>query len=185
MSDGNDFLMGGGIPSAKFPTPGTSVRGYIAALPVTRPQTDLKTKEVKRFANGDPMMQVVIRLQTEEREAMIEGDDGSRATYVKGASIKKLREAIRKTGAKGLEIGGYLVQTYVRQELPTGGLPDGAKVMEFVYTPPNALDQAEARTSDTPAQSYNAPVTTTAAANPLDALNDEQRKALAALGFKA
>jgi hypothetical protein len=180
MSDGNDFLMGGGIPSAKFAIKGASVRGVVTALPVTRPQTDMASKEVKRFANGDPMMQVVIRLQTEERDPTIEGDDGTRATYIKGASIKRLREAIRKTGAKGLEIGGYFTQTYVSDELPTGGLPQGAKVYEFTYTPPNALDTAEPA-----APSYSPPATQPVpAANPLDALNDEQRKALAALGFK-
>lgn len=183
MSDGNDLLMGGGIPSAKFAIKGASIRGVVAAPPVTRPQTDMATKEPKRFVNGDVMQQVVIRLQTEERDPAIEGDDGQRATYIKGGSIKRLRETIRKAGAKGLEVGGYFTQTYVSDEMPTGGLPQGAKVYEFSYIPPSGLDTVA---PEPVAQSYSAPVAAAAKPvhNPLDNLNEEQRNALAALGFK-
>lgn len=179
--DGNDFLMGGGIPSAKFAIKGVSVRGTVAAPPVTRQQTNMVTKEPKVFANGDPMMQVVIRLQTEERDPSIEGDDGMRALYVKGQSIKKLREAIRRTGAKGLEVGGQLVQTYVSDEIPTGGAAFGAKVYEFHYTRP-AVPVGEPTPTATAATAKAAPAP---APNVLDQLNAEQREALAKLGYSA
>lgn len=178
--DGNSFLMGGGITSAKFAIKGTSVRGTIAAPPVTRQQSDMVTKEPKFFKNGDPMMQVIVRLQTEQRDPDIEGDDGQRALYIKGQSIKKLREAIRRTGAKGIEVGGYLVQTYVSDEMPTGGLPQGAKVYEFEYTRPAVSVDAAIPASPTPTVATAQP-----SSNPLDQLNAEQREALARLGFKS
>jgi len=184
MSDGNELLMQGGIPSAKFAIKGAQLRGSVTALPSTRPITVMGTQEVKRFSNGDPMMQVVVQVQTEERDPTIEGDDGVRATYIRYQNIARLREAIRRAGAKGLEVGGYLTQTYVSDTMPTGGVPYGIKLHDFTYSPPNVLDQAE--THNAAAQGYNVPVAQAApaSANPLDALNDEQRKALAALGFK-
>jgi len=180
---GNQFLMGGGIPSAKFAIKGASVRGSVIAPPVTRQQSDMVTKELKFFKGGDPMMQVVIRLQTDERDPSIEADDGQRALYIKGASIRKLREAIRRTGAKGLEVGGYLVQTYVSDEMPVGGAPQGAKVYEFQYTRP-AVSIEEPSYAPSPGVA-TAPTTATPMANPLDNLNEEQRAALARLGFKS
>ncbi len=185
MSDGNDFLMGGGIPSAKFAIKGASIRGVILSPPVTMQQQDFVTKEPKFYRNGDPQMMVVIRLQTDQRDPDIEGDDGERGLYVNGIRVKALRDAIRRTGAKGAEVGGTLVATYVRDEMPTGGLAQGSKVIDFVYTrPATALDDVVP-----PAQNYNAPAEQAApkqaTGSPLDQLNDEQRAALAALGFKS
>lgn len=183
MTDGNDFLMGGGIPSAKFPIKGSTTRGTVVALPVTRQQTDMVTKEPKFFKNGDPMKQVVIRLQTDERDPAIEGDDGQRVLYIKGANIKRLREAIRATGAKGIEVGGTLAQTYTADELPQGGLPQGAKIYQFHYARPvSTLEDAEPKVYNVSAAT--APTQATVVGGPLDNLNDEQRAALAALGFK-
>jgi hypothetical protein len=57
-------------------------------------------------------------------------------------------------------------------------------VYEFTYIPPSGVDVA----AEPAAQNYSTPTPAAAAAkpapNPLDNLNEEQRHALAALGFK-
>jgi len=191
--DGNELLMSGGIPSAKFPTIGTKVGGRILAEPSSRQQTDAKTQEPKFFKSGEPMMSVVVRLQTDERDVMRPDDDGERALYIKGKAMKSVREAVRRTGAKRLEVGGYLALTYVADEAPTGGLLSGAKVYTAEYVRPNPGDTPV----DAPDDSfgiYPAGATATVTNPPpnasalpqstIDGLNEDQRKALAAIGYK-
>src|SRR5690348_7997678 len=45
----NDLLMGGGIPSARFPVVGTTVTGIIVREPTVRQQTDFDTGAPKFF----------------------------------------------------------------------------------------------------------------------------------------
>lgn len=133
--DPNSFIMGGGVPSIswKHAPVGTTVSGPITAPPQTRAVTDYYTKEPRFFKNGDPMKQSVIRFKTALRDSDKPQDDGERALYVKGQNIRALADAIRKAGAQGVEVGGWLSATFVREE-PTEGEP--RKVLEFVYQPP-------------------------------------------------
>lgn len=190
--DGNDFLMGGGVPSARFPVRGTRVAGRVLAAPVTRQQTDMATKEPKFFKNGDPMMSVVVRIQTDERDPAREGDDGERACYIKGKGIKALRETVKAAGAKRIEPGGFFSMTWVDSELPTGGLPEGQKIYRFEYVPPNPLDTPtgeETRPMPDWAQPQTQPSepprgASTAVNETFAGLTDAQKKHLAELGFK-
>lgn len=190
MTDGNDLLMAGGTPSAKFPTRGTRVEGTILAPPSTRPQTDLKTREVKRFANGDAMMQLVVKLQTSEQDPQRDNDDGERMLYIRGASLRKLRDVVLAAGAKGLEVGGWISQTYIDDEPPSGNLLSGAKVFKFEYRrPPVAGDDSFTQATGVSASNGAATVGTgqgdNAVAKAVAGLSDDQLAALAALGFKA
>lgn len=197
--DGNDFLMGGGAPSARFPTKGTRVAGEVLAVPETRQQTDMVTKAPKFYKNGDPMMSVVVRIQTEMRDPSIPNDDGERRCFVKGRAIKALREAVKAAGVKRIEPGGYFAMQWVDSMLPTGGLPEGEKIYQFTYTPPAASassDEAdmpdwareEPPVRHTPAseppRGASTSVNVPAGGNPLEGLSDEQKRALAAIGFK-
>ncbi|MGW4388234.1 hypothetical protein [Streptomyces sp. NPDC004685] len=111
--DANSFLMGGGgAPTAKFPTPGTVVGGRILEPPTIEQQRDIKTGEHKTWANGDPMMQLVVTVQTDQRDPAIEDDDGKRRIFVKGVMKNAIADAVRVTGAKGLEVGGSLWVKY-------------------------------------------------------------------------
>lgn len=114
-NDPNAFLMGGGGRSAKFEAPGDTITGTICAEPEVKQQTDIKTGAPKFWDNGDPQMQLVVRLQTGLREDS--DDDGIRAIYVKGGfkaptMQKAVADAVRAGGAKGLAIGGTLTVTY-------------------------------------------------------------------------
>ena len=73
-----DFFNSTGGKSAAFPDVGAAVTGIVVASE-RREQTEFGTGEVKRFDDGNPMMQVVITLQTEERS---DDDDGIRLLYV-------------------------------------------------------------------------------------------------------
>jgi hypothetical protein len=134
----NDLLMGGGIASAKFPTIGTKVTGRIIREPEARQQTDIQTGDPLTFANGDPRMQIVVQLATDERDASIDDDSGERALYIKGNMLNAVREAVRKAGAKGLEVGGTLTVVYSGDgEAKTRGF-NAPKLYTATYTPPSA-----------------------------------------------
>jgi hypothetical protein len=114
-TDPNNFLMGGGGRSAKFDNAGDTITGTITAEPEMRQQTDIKSGQPKFWDNGDPQMQLVVRLQTDLREDA--DDDGIRAIYVKGGfkaptMQKAIADAVRASGAKGLAVGGTLTVTY-------------------------------------------------------------------------
>jgi hypothetical protein len=110
--DPNDWLMSGGAKSAKFPEIGTVVKGTITTPPTLSQQTDFTTGALKTWDDGKPMMQLVITLQTDERDPETPDDDGLRSLYVKGAMQAAVKDAIRKAGAKGLEVGGTIAVKY-------------------------------------------------------------------------
>lgn len=109
----NDFLMGGaGAPSAKFPTVGTSHGGRITEQPTVEQQRDFQTGNPKFWDDGNPMMQLVVTIQTDQRDPSVENDDGRRRIFVKGQLKTAIQEAVRNAGARGLEVGGHLTVTY-------------------------------------------------------------------------
>lgn len=128
----DDFLNGGGGRSA---FPGDSqindeVEGDILSLDIVD-QTDMNTGEVKTFADGTPMKQLVVTLQTST--SVDENDDGVRKFYAKalGKNVQiiegtgfdgkeAIRRAVQKAGAP-LAVGGHF---YAKQT----GLAANAKV---------------------------------------------------------
>lgn len=135
----DEFLMGGGgAPSAKFEAPGTTVRGKITDLQV-RQQTDVRTREPLTWPSGDPKMQLLVTVQTDQRDPSIEDDDGERRIYVKGKRLTDAtRDAVKAVGAKGLEVGGTVAVTYVRDGTPAGPGISAPKEYAVVYQRPNA-----------------------------------------------
>lgn len=113
MPSADDFLMGGGgAPTAKFPTPGTAVGGRITEKPTVEQQRDISTGDKKFWSDGNPMMQLVVTVQTEERDPQIEEDDGRRRLFIKGQMKNAVADAVRAAGGRGLEVGGILTVTY-------------------------------------------------------------------------
>lgn len=111
-TDPNAFLMGSGAPSARFEEPGASVTGRITEEPQVRQQTDFTTGKPLFWDNGDPRMQLVVTLGTDQRDTSIPDDDGTRRVYVKGQMQKAVAQAVRQAGAPGLQVGGTLTVTY-------------------------------------------------------------------------
>ena len=148
----NDLLMSSGGKSATFPAVGTVVTGTITAEPKAQQQTDMKTGEPKAFANGDPMMQIIVSLQTTDRED--DEDDGIRQLYVKANMLKAIREAVQTAGAKGLEPGGVLAVKYVADgEVKTKGF-NPPKLYAATYTKPTGA-AANSLLMATPAQAQH------------------------------
>lgn len=138
--DPNAFLMGGGGRSATFKNIGDVVEGTIAAPPTLRQQTDIDSGKPKTWDNGDPVMQLVVQLQTNEREDP--DDDGLRNLYVSGgfkrASLQKaVADAIRTAKASGLAVGGRLAVKFTGEEPPQKKGMNPAKLYAAKYTPPS------------------------------------------------
>lgn len=143
--DANDFLMGAGGKSASFKgTAPITVSGVVKQEPTLSQQRDITSGEPKTWNNGDPMMQMVITLQTDERDPSDPDDDGVRVLYVAGDRQRALREAVKRAGAKRVEVGGRITMTYTHDDL-TKEVKRGMnppKKYSATYEPPNPLDAA-------------------------------------------
>jgi hypothetical protein len=134
MTSANEFLMSGGATSAKFEALGVTVTGTIAREPEVQQQRDITTGEPKFWNDGKPQQQIQIVLATQDRNDA--EDDGERALYVKGNMLKAVREAVKKSGAKGLAVGGQLTVTYIGDgEVKTRGF-NPPKIYGASYAPP-------------------------------------------------
>lgn len=128
-------LLQGGAPALKFPTFGTTAMGTIINAEVSA-QTDLQ-RNVRTFKDGNVMQQVVLTLQTEERDPANANDDGVRRLFVKGHMLVALRQALAAKKVE-LEDGGTVVVRYVSDKpSETVGFKP-AKQFEVAYEPPAA-----------------------------------------------
>ncbi|MYX16881.1 hypothetical protein GTY67_26390 [Streptomyces sp. SID8374] len=155
----DDFLMGGGgAPSAKFPTPGTVLSGRITERPTVEQQRDIKDGSKKFWGDGNPMMQLVVTVQTDERDPQNEEDDGRRRLFVKGQLKNAIADAVRTAGARGLEVGGTLTVTYTHDGTATqrGFSPPKQYTAQYVAAAANALHTPDPGTA-APQQQYTAP----------------------------
>lgn len=110
--DADELLMGGGgAPTASFKELGRMVKGTVVDKASSQ-QRDITTGVPKVYENGDPMMQIVITLQTDERDPAIEGDEGLRRVFAKSGMIPAIREAVKAAGMERLEIGCSLAIKY-------------------------------------------------------------------------
>lgn len=142
ITEANDFLMSGGVPSAKFPNGqyGTTVSGTISQQPRVEQQTDPKDGKPKFWeSDNKPMMQLIVTVQTEQRDPSIVDDDGQRAFYIKAKMQAAVRDAVRASGAKGLAVGGTLAITYVGDGEQSRGAFSPPKLYSATYTPPAAI----------------------------------------------
>lgn len=151
MNEANDFLMGGGSTAAKFDTIGTTVSGQITTPPRVEQQKDFTTGEPKIWNDGKPMQQLVVTVATTLRDPDVSDDDGTRAFYIKANMLKAVREAVRKSGAKGLEVGGTLAVTYTADGESTKRGFNPPKIYSATYTPPAAAAAAEFLNAQQPA----------------------------------
>ena len=129
-----EYLVGGGIPSAKFDQVGDVVRGRIKSLE-KKQQTEFGTGTPLTFDNGDPMWQVVVTLETDDRDPDRDDDDGLRNLYVKAQMRQAVGEAIRKSGHKGQVVGGMLAVKRL-PDGPPGRYPTGPRQYRAQFEPP-------------------------------------------------
>lgn len=144
----NDFLLGGGGKSAAFENVGDTITGTVVSTEV-RQQTDFKTGVPETWDNGDPKLQLVVALQTTERDPADPDDDGVRNVYVKGSKKggsrslhDAVRTAVQTAGAKGLEPGGTLTVTFVDEEPPQNRGLSPRKLWSATYAAPDQAAQS-------------------------------------------
>lgn len=104
-------LLGGGAPSAKFTSHGDIHKGVITKAE-TAQQTDFDTGKPKFYDDGNPMWQIVLTIQTDQRDPEIPNDDGERRIFVKGQMLAALRAALRTVGAQTIEAGDTIAVQY-------------------------------------------------------------------------
>lgn len=107
--DDSDFFLGGmGGKSAAFPQIGSIVEGVIVSPPKIVQQTKMGTGELLFFDNGQARMQAIVTLQTDLRDPDDPQDEGLRTLYVKNLMQKAIGKAMVESGARKLEVGGFL-----------------------------------------------------------------------------
>jgi hypothetical protein len=147
FSSADDFLSGG-IPSAKFNDIGVMHQGVITAFEVGQ-QRDINTGQPKFWPDGKPCEQMVITIQTKERDSAIDDDDGERRLYVNrpGGMYSALTAAIKVSKSKFV-VGGSLAIKYVGNGTPTKKGHNPPKQYIAKYTPPGAQIQTNTNIGD-------------------------------------
>jgi hypothetical protein len=137
----DDFLMGGGgAPSAKFGGFGVTVGGRITEPAQVQQQRDVQTGEKKFWKDGNPMMQLVVTVQTDQRDPSIPDDDGRRRLFVKGQMKTAIQDAVKQAGTRGLEVGGHLQVTYTHDGPKSNPAFSAPKQYRAQYTPAAAAE---------------------------------------------
>lgn len=152
MARGNealDFLMGAGVPSAKFPTIGSKVVGTIESYE-KRQERDMDGNKIT-FDDGEPKYQLVFTLDTGEEDPTIDDDDGMRKLYTKPQMLQAIREAIKKSGHRGDIVGGRLGIVYFEDGEPPRRGFSGPKQFRAKFEPPAETDDLG---RDEPDESY-------------------------------
>lgn len=163
----SETFFSGGVPSAKFPAFGSTVTGVVSSDPQTSQQTDMDGK-LKTWDNtGEPMLQLVVTLQTDERDPEIDDDDGQRRVYVKGQMRNAMQAALKASRSKGLYVGDTLSVTYTHDGDKSNPKLSAPKQYVVVHTPAGNDGGAGFLGTATPAGvSGNGAASATAAAVP-------------------
>ena len=139
-NDVSSFFGGTGIPSAKFPTIGTVVTGTITEPPVQSQQSEIGTGKPLTWDDGKPRMQLVITLQTDERDPEIEGDTGIRRVFVTGTAVAQgggMKGAFQRAGIRDLPVGGKLTIKYTHDGQRSSAAYSPPKQYEVTFVAPN------------------------------------------------
>jgi hypothetical protein len=134
-------LTGGeGGNAFSFDHVGAGVHGKIIAHEQVQ-QTDMQSGQPAFWPDGRPKMMDKITLQTSLRDDQY--DDGARSVYLRGSvkpesksSLAAVLEAVRKSSAGNLAIGGTLALQYVGDGQPSRVGFNAPKQYEASYEPP-------------------------------------------------
>ncbi|MGW9345559.1 hypothetical protein ACWGR3_28820 [Streptomyces albidoflavus] len=121
----------------KFDVVGVTHTGTVKAAPRERQQTKFGSQDPDFWPNGDPKMQILVDLQTDQREDP--NDDGTRTLYVASGNLKRaISDAIRNAGASDLLPGGVLTVQYVGNDPASKNPANPAKMYAAQYTAPTS-----------------------------------------------
>lgn len=149
-----DLLEGGG-KSAKFTEIGDTVKGAVVSAE-SRQQTDYTSGEPLTWDDGNPRMQLVITLATDQRDPDDPTDDGHRNLYAKGKLLDAIRQALKAAGVKLAE-GGTLAVQYTGDGTPKNPKHNPPKEYVAEYAPPSKVAGAASLLGDTATPTPQAP----------------------------
>lgn len=137
MTDINSFIHGGAkVPSAKFEAIGDKVVGTVTGFDVSQTR-DFKTNDPEFWPDGKPKEQLVITLQTDERDSSIDDDDGLRRVFAKkpGNLLTAIADALTEAKAE-IAIGGRLAVVFTGQKPHENPKFNPIKEYKAAYEPP-------------------------------------------------
>lgn len=110
---------------------GDSITGFVTDVQ-TRQARDPQTNKVRFWENGDPVIQVIVSLQTDAKTD--ENDDGVRSVFIKfwGVQRKALLEALKAAGQSDIIAGQKFTATFVGTEKATSKAMSDTKIFEYV-----------------------------------------------------
>lgn len=113
-------------PAAKFDNPGDMVQGVLLGAPEAIQQSDFASGEPTFWKDGQPKMQVVIRIMTASGDEL--------KVYAKSGALTAIKKASRVAGAP-LREGGELSLTYTGDGEAKRGM-NPPKLFSAAYDPP-------------------------------------------------
>lgn len=169
LAGANALLMSGGIRAEKYDHIGAVQGGTIlSAKEDYEYEMELqngkwvRTGEIRKWKNSnEPKKQLVITVQTDLRDD--ESDDGRRFMFFDSYRMPVLREAVQKSGGKGLAIGATIAKRWDSGS----GNPGDPKVYSVGYTAPAVgAESMMSAPATPPAAPPAAPATPAAPASP-------------------
>jgi hypothetical protein len=112
---------------------GTFFEGTVVGTPRVTQQRDFDTQQPKFYDDGNPMMQLVVMLQTQLHDDS--EDDGRRGLYVKGQMLRALQDEMRDKGVKQFGEGSYLRVTHTGLKPSQRGNPQKLYEISLQATP--------------------------------------------------
>jgi len=145
-NEATDFLNSGGAKAAKFEALTDMVTGTVTDLSVQQ-QTSMDDNTPLTWSDGSPRMQLVVTLQTDERSADDDNDDGLRRVFAKGGRFEvaegsgqsmkdAIRDAVKRSGEKNIEEGGKLTVAFTGKGKATNRGYAAPKLFKAKYEPP-------------------------------------------------
>jgi hypothetical protein len=138
----NDMLQGGAKSYSWDEVPVNTVHRLKIVSATVVPVTDFTTKEPRHWPNGDPMEQIRVIGDTDERDPSDEADDGRRAEYFNGQKRNALRDVLKKQGVS-LAVGGELAVKLLERKKLEDGKKQNIFAVQYTAPPEPAFDPNE------------------------------------------
>lgn len=109
---------------------GDSISGNVTAV-ATRQARDPQTNKARTWENGDPVIQVVVSIQTDLQTE--ENDDGIRSVFVKwwGVQRKAFLDALKTANQTDLSIGQQFTATFSGTEKASNKAMSDTKIFTY------------------------------------------------------
>lgn len=143
MSDANGFFStAAGLLFSDRRCMGIARGGTIMEEPVKSQQRDFDDNKPLFWDDGRPREQLIVVLQTEERDPGDNSDVGLRRLFIPnngsapGSLYRVVGDALRQAGASDLLIGGRLMVAWIGEEPSSRKGANPRKIWAAQYTPP-------------------------------------------------